>query len=127
MKDSKLRSEIIGEVRKAMSEVMTSIEERWVSPEELSKQFSFFTKDWLRHYGHLIPRERVAVAHSDNEGVSRTTAWAYPLHKINLMVAAGEFRRMEYREAMKQRDWKQTCTNEGRRENDTPLMRRARR
>ena len=104
MKDARLRSEIIGEVRKAMYEVMTSIEERWVSPEDLSKQFSFFTKDWLRHYGHLIPRERVVVAHSDNEGVSRTTAWAYPLHKINLMVAAGEFRRMEYREAMKQRD-----------------------
>lgn len=102
MRDQMLRSEIIGEVRRAMSEMMTSIEERWVTPKELSKHFAFFTEDWLRHYGHLIPRERIVVTHlQDYAKESRTTAWAYPLHKINLMVKNGEFRELEWKEKIK--------------------------
>lgn len=99
MPDLILRNQIVGEVRRAMSEMMTSIEERWVTPKELSKQFAFFTEDWLRHYGHLIPRERIVVTHlQDNAKESRTTAWAYPLHKINLMVINGDFRELEWKE-----------------------------
>lgn len=100
MKDPMLRSEIIGVVRSAMSEVMEQMEERWVTPKELSQQFAFFTKSWLEDYGHLLPREKVVVR---GNGAECSTHWSYPLHKINRMVAEGAFRVIEYQAAMKNR------------------------
>lgn len=100
MKDLMLRSEIVGVVRSAMSEVMEQMEERWITPKELSQQFAFFTKSWLEDFGHLLPRERVEVF---GDGVDASTHWAYPVHKINRMVAEGKFRMVEYKEAMKKR------------------------
>ena len=100
MKDPMLRSEIVEVVRAAMSEVMEQMEERWVTPKELSQQFAFFTKSWLEDFGHLLPRERVEVV---GGGVDASTHWSYPVHKINRMVSEGKFRMLEYKEAMKKR------------------------
>lgn len=104
-----LRAQIVGEVRQAMTVVMEQMEERWISPKELSEHFSFFSKDWLSHYGHLLPREHVTVNydHMNDDGelkecTQRTTAWGYPLHKINRMVAEGAFRELEWKEKMKE-------------------------
>ena len=90
-----LRSEIIGEVRRAMSEVMEEMTERYVTEKELSQTFSFFTPSWLKHYSHLLPRERVCVVRPD--GKKNETHWGYRLHKIQSMLAAGAFRELQYR------------------------------
>lgn len=92
MKDPMLRSEIVGVVRRAMSEVLEDMEERWLSPEELCKQFSFFTRDWLSKYGHLLPREKVGI-----DG-GPATHYGYPLHRINRMIAEGKFRNLQWKE-----------------------------
>ena len=97
MADRMLRSEIVGEVRRAMREVVEQMEERWLTPDELSKQFAFFSKDWIRHYGHLLPRERVNVT---GDGVDASTRWAYPMHKINRMVSEGAFRELQWKSAL---------------------------
>lgn len=97
MRDQMLRAEIVGEVRRAMSIVMEQMEEKYVTAKELSQQFSFFTQDWLRRYGHMLPREQVCVFRAD--GGSQTTNWGYPLHQIQRMVREGVFRKLEYKKA----------------------------
>lgn len=97
MRDLMLRSEIIGEVRQAMSEYLEQISEEYVSAKELSKRFSFFTADWLRRYGHLLSREHVEVVMPNGE--RRSTGWGYPVHKISRMVADGAFRELEYKQS----------------------------
>jgi hypothetical protein len=96
--DKMLRAEIIGEVRRAMSVVMEDMDERWVSQKELSKQFYFFSADWISKNGHLLPRERVNIVGEN----CASTRWAYPVHKINRMVKEGKFREMEWRANIKE-------------------------
>ena len=90
-----LRAEIVGEVRRAMRVVMEEMEEKWISPEELSKQFYFFSPDWISKNGHLLPREKVNVLGGGS------TRYGYPLHKINRMVAEGAFRELAWKNKMK--------------------------
>ncbi len=96
-----LRAEIVGEVRRAMREVMEQAEEKWISGKELSATFSFFNANFLRYHGHLLPREHVRIAASD--GSYKTTGWGYPLHKIERMVAEGQFREIEWNTQMKEK------------------------
>lgn len=92
--DKLLRAEIIGEVTRAMREVIESMEERWVSEKELSSYFSFFSRGWLRYHGHLLPREKVKLR--DSDGTLHVNGWGYPLHRIERMVLEGKFRDIEY-------------------------------
>lgn len=98
MKDSMLRAEIVGEVRRAMTVVMEEMDEKWISPEELSKQFYFFSPDWISKNGHLLPREKVKIV---GEGHVSSTRYGYPLHKINRMVSEGAFRELAWKNKMK--------------------------
>lgn len=88
--DKQLRAEIVGEVRKAMTEAFELYGERWVTAEELCKQISCITKSWIRTYGHILPREQVIVTDSDN--VPHHTGWCYPLHKILRMMESGQMK-----------------------------------
>lgn len=99
MKSMSIKEEVVGEVTRAMAEVMERLEERYVSADELSKTFCFFTRDWLKRFGHMLPRTRVTVRMAD--GSSRTTGYGYRLHAIERMVADGEFAELEYKEFLK--------------------------
>ena len=96
-----LRAEITATVNKAMTDIMTSTEERWVSEKELSKQISFLSKDWLETFGFKLPRERNRIIDSATGEVIRETRWSYPLHKIQLMIARGELREIQWSVEMK--------------------------
>ena len=96
--NSAIRMAIINEVRTALRAVSEQLEERYVTAEELSKQFSFFTREWIKRFGHLLPRQRVMVVKGDE---TPTTNWGYPLHKITRMVGDGSFRVLQYKEKMK--------------------------
>lgn len=60
---------------------MEIYQERWLTAAELCETFGMFTKDWLKDYGHKLPRERLEVRDEDGNLV-RASRWAYPMHKI---------------------------------------------
>lgn len=101
MIDRMLRAEITATVNKAMTDILTSIEEKWVSEKELSNQISFLSKDWLETYGNKLPRERNRIVDAVTGDVIRETRFSYPLHKIQLMIARGELREIEWEAKMK--------------------------
>ena len=86
--DKMLRAEIVGEVRRAMKESLEMYQEQWVSGEELCKQMNFFSRSWLRSYGHTLPREQVVVT----DDKPHHTGWCYPLHRIQRMLQSGELK-----------------------------------
>ena len=87
--DATLRAQIVKTVQKSVAEALEGANERWVSGEELTTYFAFFTKSWLRLYGQALPRTRAIVT---ADGREHSTGWCYPLHKIQRMVRDGEIK-----------------------------------
>ena len=85
--DRKLREEIVAEVNKAVTQAMVNMSERWITADELCKQFQMFTKDWVDNYGDILPRKKIKVTHLNGE--TRGTNWAYPQHQIAMNIASG--------------------------------------
>ena len=85
--DRKLREEITAEVQKAVTAAMMAVGERWITGDELCKQFQMFTKDWLQNYGDILPHKRIKVTHLN--GKTRKTRVTYPQHQIALNIANG--------------------------------------
>lgn len=83
--DAQLRRMITAEVKAALAATMEEIEERWLTGDELIKQFGCFSKDWLKRYGHLLPRTHAA-------GSNR---WCYPVHKINRLISEGKISNLD--------------------------------
>lgn len=89
--DKQLRAQVTGEVRAAMKAIMEEYREQWVTGEDLIKRFGFLTKDWLRRYGHLLPRTQ-AIVDDETDGRLHQTGWAYGAHQIARMVADGSIK-----------------------------------
>ena len=85
--DRKLREEITAEVQKAVTAAMMAVGERWITADELCKQFQMFTKDWVEKYGDILPHKRIKVTHLN--GKTRRTRVTYPQHQIALNIANG--------------------------------------
>lgn len=90
--DKTLRAEIKGEMRAIMLDILEASKEQWVSGEELGRQISCFTKGWLKEYGCYLPRTRAIVI--DAEGIEHCSAWTYPLHKIQRMMATNQIKHL---------------------------------
>lgn len=90
--------EVKSVVRRAMEESLEMYDEQWVTGEELCRWFQMFTKDWLKRYGHALPRVQAVVAGVD--GAKHKTGWAYPRHKIARMVQNGEIRQLRCKDTM---------------------------
>ena len=88
--DRKLREEITAEVQKAVTEAMMAVGERWITADELCKQFQMFTKDWVEKYGDVLPRKKVNVECTIS-GEKRGTHWAYPQHEIAMNIRNGVY------------------------------------
>ena len=89
--DKMLRAEIVAMVRQTLTEVLECADEVWLSPEDMCKQFSMFTPEWLRRHGELLPREKVGNVMEDGT-VKESRSWAYPKHKINRLTREGRLR-----------------------------------
>ena len=87
--DRKLREEIVAEVQKAVEVAMVKAGERWITADELCKQFQMFTKDWMEKYGDILPHKRIKVTHLN--GKTRRTRVVYPQHKIAMNIADGMY------------------------------------
>ena len=88
--DRQLRAEIVAEVRKSMTEIMETANERWLTGDELCQQFQMFSPGWLKSYGERLPRQRAEV--SDN-GL-KVSRWAYPQHRIARMIQEGSIKEL---------------------------------
>ena len=88
--DKKLREEITAEVQKAVTAAMMAVGERWITADELCKQFQMFTKDWVEKYGDVLPRKKVNVECTIS-GEKRGTHWAYPQHEIAMNIRNGVY------------------------------------
>lgn len=84
-----LRAEVTATVKDAVKSAMEVYEERWLTKEELIRQFGVFSESWLKKYGKMLPRVRVTVEDGGESVVSR---WAYPQHRIARMLAGDEVR-----------------------------------
>lgn len=90
--DRELKREIMQAVRVATEQVMTTTKERWITGEELSEKYQFFTKSWLRYYGRTLPRTQAIVR--DADGTQHKTGWCYAEHKIGLMIQNGDIKNL---------------------------------
>ena len=88
--DRKLREEIVATVQKATEAAMVKAGERWITADELCKQFQMFTKDWIDTYGDVLPRKKVNVTETIS-GKKRGTRWAYPRFKIAQNIVDGVY------------------------------------
>lgn len=86
--DKKLREEVMSVLLTAIEQVQETYCEKWVTADVLIDQYQMFTRDWLRHYGHSLPRRRACVR--DEQGIEHKTSLVYPLHKIGRMIESGE-------------------------------------
>ena len=91
MIDATLRRQIVNEVNNAITNALQGANEKWLNGEQLSQQFSIFTKSWLKSYGHTLPRTQAVVLAKDGE---HRTGWCYPLYKIQRMVQNGEIKQL---------------------------------
>lgn len=94
--DKQLRQEIIDTIRKAIQQVEEENNERYLSSEDLCKQFGMLTKDWVARNGKYLPRERIVI-----DGQSGTR-WGYPQKKIARMIREGKLRNINVHEDKEQ-------------------------
>ena len=88
--DKQTREAIAASVAKATLEAHEVYNEVWLTGKQLSEQFGFFSKEWLKRYGRSLPRETVRVC--DEKGNWHHTGWCYPKHRILRMINNGELR-----------------------------------
>lgn len=96
MIDRILKAELFSLIRSAIREVIYEAfdfrKEKWVTGDELCKQFQMFTLSWLKRYGHKLPRTRAVVTEED--GSTHATSWTYPVNKIQRMAHEGKLSRL---------------------------------
>lgn len=85
---AELRQEIIEAVRVAMGDA----QKEWVNGKELCNRFQMFSPEWLKRYGHSLPRTRASVM--DEQGRVHATGWAYPVHEIVKLIETGEIKNL---------------------------------
>lgn len=90
--DKETRDAIVAAVKKAATDMHEMYDEEWVTGDQLGEVMPFFSKDWLRRYGAMIPRERLSV--KDLRGEIHRTCWCYPKKRLLRMLNNGELRRM---------------------------------
>ena len=90
--DKETKSAILYAVDAAVREAMSQFGEEYVTGKELCKRFQMFTPNWLKLYGHLLPRTRAEV--TEQSGEKHVTGWCYPVSKIGRMVENGEIKRL---------------------------------
>ena len=88
-----LRTSMTTVMKRAIEDAMLTTTEVWLSSRQLSEQFSMFNEQWLKDYGHLLPRTRTVV---DRDGVLHEGKWSYPRNRIQRMIIDGEISKLTY-------------------------------
>ena len=88
--EKELQCAIMRTIEEGVREAMSQFGEEYVTGKELCKRFQMFTPNWLKLYGHLLPRTRAEV--TEQSGESHVTGWCYPVNKIGRMIESGEIK-----------------------------------
>lgn len=91
--DKKAREELIATVRRAAIEILEGPQENWITADEVSEMFPFFSKVWMKKYAYLLPRKCVEV--TDKNGVTTKSRWYYSRNRILRMVRENDTLRFE--------------------------------
>ena len=83
--DKDTRMAIAAAVQAAVQSEIAKQAEEWLTAEELCKKYQMFNKDWLKRYGHSLPRTCALV--TDENGETHKTRWAYASHEISRLIA----------------------------------------
>ena len=70
--DKYLRTEIVAEVKKSMTEILEVANERWLTGDELCEQFQMFSKGWLK-LGISAAQDRPHDSGWNNKATLRST------------------------------------------------------
>ena len=90
--DRDTRLAIAQAVQAAVQSEIAQYAEEWVTGEELCRKFQMFNKDWLKRYGHSLPRTCALV--TDEKGETHKTRWAYASHQVARMIANNEIKQL---------------------------------
>ena len=90
--DKDTRMAIAQAVQAAVEGQIAQYAEEWVTAEELCKKYQMFNKDWLKRYGHSLPRTCALV--TDENGETHKTRWAYASHQVARMIANNEIKQL---------------------------------
>ena len=90
--DTRLREQVVQEVRQALDGLMDTYTETWLPAKEMMKVFGMFSPEWLHRYGWLLPRAQAVV--TDKDGRQHRTGWAYPRNRISRMISDGSIERL---------------------------------
>ena len=90
--DKDTRMAIAQAVQAAVQSEIAKQAEEWLTAEELCKKYQMFNKDWLKRYGHSLPRTCAYVR--DENGETHKTRWAYASHQIARMIANNEIKQL---------------------------------
>ena len=89
--DRLLRAEIVAEVRKSMTEILESANEKWLTGDELCKVFGTLKPSWLDRNWQALPANCVRQpGWTDERGEKHTTSRLYARNKIQRLFASGE-------------------------------------
>lgn len=86
--DKLTREAIVKCLKDALAEKNEIYDEVWLTGKQLCQQVGFFSPDWLKKYGHKLPRTTIVVR--DVFDVEHRTGWRYPKKRILRMIAEGQ-------------------------------------
>ena len=87
--DRQLREEIRQDVSRAINAALATMQEQWLSADDLCKQFQMITPRLLKYHGDIFPRKKMKI--TGTNGKSYTTRWAYPRNEIAINIASGMY------------------------------------
>ena len=90
-----LRNSMTTVMKRAIEDAMLTTNEVWLSSRQLSEQFSMFNEQWLKDYGHLLPRTRCEI---EKDGRVIEGKWAYPRNRIQQMIMNNEIKSLKFRD-----------------------------
>lgn len=92
--DKQTRLAIEQTVFRAVQEALETVDEVWLTPDQLVEQVGFFPAEWLKRNGKQLPRE--TFRWRDENGAVHEGHPRYPKHKIQRMIREGAFRDMNF-------------------------------
>jgi hypothetical protein len=80
-------------VKRVAIEILEGPQENWITADEVSQLFPFFSKEWMKKYSYLLPRKRVEVM--DKNGITTRSRWYYSRNRILRMVRENDILRFD--------------------------------
>ena len=82
--DKKTRDDLVATIKRVAVEILEGPKETWITADEVTKMWPFFSKAWMKNYSYLLPRKRIVTVGKNGEETEGR--WFYSRNKILRMV-----------------------------------------